>query len=120
MAQNKLRQLEKYKRKLAALEREVRQEQDQLRTLPRKLGFKSVEGLIAALRSATGRGAASAPKAAAPQKRRYAKIPAEVKGKVKALVTAMKTSAQIARQLGISLPSVSNIRKELGLVKKRK
>jgi DNA-binding CsgD family transcriptional regulator len=38
---------------------------------------------------------------------------------VKAAVEAGRTGAQIAKEFGISVPSVQNIKKELGLVKKR-
>jgi len=39
---------------------------------------------------------------------------------VKKLVEAGKTGAQIAKEVRISLPSVQNIKKALGLVKARK
>jgi DNA-binding CsgD family transcriptional regulator len=38
---------------------------------------------------------------------------------VKKLVGAGKTGSEIAKSLGISLPSVQNIKKALGLVKSR-
>jgi DNA-binding CsgD family transcriptional regulator len=38
---------------------------------------------------------------------------------VKKLVEGGKTGSQIAKALGISLPSVQNIKKSLGLVKAR-
>ena len=41
------------------------------------------------------------------------------KTEVKKLVEAKKTGAEIAKALGISLPSVQNIKKALGLVKAR-
>lgn len=43
-----------------------------------------------------------------------------MKAEVKKLVQAEKTGPQIARAVGISLPSVQNIKKELGLVKAKK
>jgi len=51
--------------------------------------------------------------------RTRAKITSETKDKVKALVKEGKTGAAIAKEVGISVPSVQNIKKELGLVKKR-
>ena len=42
------------------------------------------------------------------------------RAKVKSLVAAKKTSAQIAAELDISVPSVQNIKKALGLVKARR
>ena len=47
-------------------------------------------------------------------------ITAETKAKVKALTEAGKTGAEIAAAVGISVPSVQNIKKELGLTKARK
>lgn len=44
----------------------------------------------------------------------------ETKAKVKAMVGQEKTGAEIAAALNISLPSVQNIKKELGLVQKRR
>ena len=52
-------------------------------------------------------------------RRKRAKITPETKQKVKALVAAGKTGRQVAGRLGISLPSVQNIKRELGLVKRR-
>jgi len=43
-----------------------------------------------------------------------------MKQELKALVGQGKTGAVIAKTLGISLPSVQNIKKELGLVQARK
>ena len=52
-------------------------------------------------------------------RRKRAKITPELKAQVKAAVEAGKTGGAIAKELGISLPSVQNIKKEFGLVKKR-
>lgn len=53
------------------------------------------------------------------KRRTRAKITPEVKARVKAGVEAGKTGSAIAKEVGISLPSVQNIKKELGLVKAR-
>jgi DNA invertase Pin-like site-specific DNA recombinase len=58
-------------------------------------------------------------KKAAPAKRKRAKLTSELKDKVKGAVEAGKTGAAIAKEFGISLPSVQNIKKEFGLVKAR-
>ena len=47
------------------------------------------------------------------------KITPEIVEKVKALATAGKTGSAIAKATGISLPSVQNLKKKLGLVKAR-
>ena len=54
------------------------------------------------------------------QRRRRAKITNETRTQVKKLVEAGKTGAEIAKTVGISLPSVQNIKKALGLVQSRK
>jgi DNA invertase Pin-like site-specific DNA recombinase len=52
--------------------------------------------------------------------RKRAKITPEVIAKVKALVAKNKTGNEIAKEVGISLPSVGNIKKKLGLVRAKK
>jgi DNA-binding CsgD family transcriptional regulator len=47
-------------------------------------------------------------------------ITADTKLKVKQLVAAKKTGQEISKALKISLPSVQNIKKALGLVKARR
>ena len=50
-------------------------------------------------------------------RRRRAKITDETRDELKKLVQAGKTGNEIAKTLGISLPSVQNIKKALGLVR---
>ncbi len=82
-------------------------------------GFETVEEFIAALRQAA-KGGKGRPAAATGRRRKRAVITPEVKAKVKSLTEAGKTGAEIAKVTGISLPSVQNIKKELGLTKARK
>lgn len=124
MVTNKLKKLQEYQRQMAKLEKELAGFNRQLLALPGKYGFKSMDEFITALRAAS-----KAPKAAGVKtpavksdtgrKARVAITP-EIKQKVKALVAEDKTGAEIAKSLNISLPSVQNIKKELGLVKKRR
>lgn len=120
----KLKELEAARAKLASLEQAVRSEMNkELAALPGKYGFESAEDFIAAVRAATGghgRGRA-ATKAAPGRKgrRRRALITDETRAQVKKMVEAGKTGGEIAKEAGISLPSVQNIKKALGLVKKR-
>jgi hypothetical protein len=51
--------------------------------------------------------------------RKRTKITPELKEQVKALVASGLSGSKIAKQFGISLPSVQNIKKEFGLVKAR-
>ena len=54
------------------------------------------------------------------RRRKYARITAELREKVKTALQAGKTGAAVAAEFGISLPSVYNIKKKSGLVKARK
>lgn len=106
--------------------------------LPEKVGLSTIDELIKALvpysspkmKARFGGVAAPAQKAAAEKpakaekqgkrRRKRAKITEETRAKVKELVAAGKTGSEIAKTLGISLPSVQNIKSAAGLVNKRK
>ena len=105
-----------------------------LARLPFDFGYSDLKSFIKALKRAAGakpaksgrkaKKAAKADKAEAPKavkakKGKRAKITPEVKEAVKAAVVAGKTGAAIAKELGISLPSVQKIKKDFGLVKAR-
>lgn len=120
MVTDKLKKLQEYQRQMAKLEKEVAGFNRQLLALPGKHGFKSMEAFIAALKAAAKLpGAAKAVSAVKSGRKPRAVITAETKQKVKAMVAADKTGAEIAKALNISVPSVQNIKKELGLVQKR-
>ena len=131
MAKDIKNEIEATKAKLAELEN-FQKIQSKLAGLPSEFGFKDLNSFVKALKRAVGTKAgrpAKAKAAAAPvakavkakkgKKGKRARITPEVKDQVKAAVAAGKTGAQIAKELGISLPSVQNVKKELGLVKKR-
>jgi hypothetical protein len=120
MVTDKIKELARTKAKLAELEKSVATELNrELAALPARYGYDSLPSFFSAVRAASrGRGARSAG-GAAPRRKR-AVITAETRAKVKTLVEGGKTGAEIARNLGISLPSVQNIKKALGLVKARK
>ncbi|ACB76809.1 mucin-associated surface protein (MASP) [Opitutus terrae PB90-1] len=126
MVTDKIKALAATKAKVAALEKSIAAELNrELAALPSRYGFESVDAFAAAVRAAQrgkgGRAAAKAQPAAGGKKRRKrAVITAETKSKVKSLVESGKTGAEIAKAVGISLPSVQNIKKALGLVKARK
>ena len=110
----------------------------ELASLPEKYGFKSLDEFVKAVKTAStskaparakagrkpGRKAAkaaakpSAPKAEKKARGR-ARITEEVKAQVKQLIEEGKSGSEIAKTLGISLPSVQNIKKAFGLVKSR-
>jgi len=103
-----------------------------LARLPFDFGYSDLKSFIKALKRAAGakpakRGrkakkaakADKAPKAVKAKKGKRAKITPEIKEAVKAAVAAGKPGSAIAKELGISVPSVQNIKKEFGLVKAR-
>ena len=130
MANNRLQELEAARAKLARLEQSIA---DDLAKLPSRYGYDSAEEFARAVVSAaggSGRGgrrrgrppgsAKSAGKGGPGKKRRRRSvITDETRAQVKKLVEGGKTGADIARTVGISLPSVQKIKKALGLVKKR-
>jgi len=123
MVTSKLVEIQKFQTKIAELEKSLRQERQKLLRLPAKLGYASLRELIAALAAAASspdgkatRGV-SVTKTGKPRRPRT-EITTEMKQKVKALVGEHKTAAEIAKIVDISIPSVSNIKKELGLTRK--
>ena len=129
MVTEKIKELEAARAKVASLEETIQAERNKaLAALPAEYGFDSADDFIAAVRAAVGgggkrgrkRGRKAAKKpAAAGKTRKRAVITDETRAEVKKLAEAGKTGAEIAKEVGISLPSVQNIKKALGLVKKR-
>jgi len=124
MVTNKLKELESARARLANLEQAIASElRAELASLPAKYGFASAREFANAVTSASGARRGRKPgKAAAGgggKRRRRAVITDETRASVKKLVEGGKTGGEIAKALGISLPSVQNIKKALGLVKKR-
>lgn len=132
MLPNKLKELEAARAKLASLERSVEAElHKELAALPGQFGFASVAGFVAAVTKAAGGRRGRKPgraKAAAKKvkggrgggkRRKRAVITDAMRAEVRKLAEAGKTGAEIAKVVGISLPSVQNVKKALGLVKKR-
>lgn len=123
MITDKLKQLAIARAKVAALEKSVTARLNkELAALPAKYGFDDVVAFAAAVKAAAGgprKGRGPAKKAAGGRRRKRAVITDATRAQVKKLVEAGKTGGQIAKAVGISLPSVQNIKKALGLVKKK-
>lgn len=118
MVTDKIKELEAARAKISKLEQAIAAERaKELAALPTKYGFDSVGAFIKAVKAAAG---GNTHKGAAGGRRKRAVITADTKSKVKALAEAGKTGAEIAKTVGISVPSVQNIKKELGLTKARK
>lgn len=121
MVTNKIKELEAAKAKLAQLEQSIADDlAKELTELPAKFGYDSPKAFIKAFKAAVNGTPAARKSGAKGGKRTRAVITDAIKAKVKELVAAEKTGAQIAKIVGISQPSVQNIKKELGLVKARK
>lgn len=139
MVTNKIKELRALQAKAATLQAAIDAERNaELASLPSKYGFDTTAAFIQAVRNADGakttgkgKGKSKATKKVAAKsttakasvvvaKRKRAKITPAIKAKVKSAVKAGTSGAMIAKSLGISLPSVHNIKKELGLVKARK
>ncbi len=129
MVTDKIKELETTRAKLAALEKSVAAElRSELVALPARYGFDNLAAFIAAVQTASGKrrgrkpgsGKSAAKKPAARKRRKRAVITDETRANVKKLAESGKTGGEIAKAVGISLPSVQNIKKALGLVGKSK
>jgi hypothetical protein len=128
MITKKIQELAATKAKVAGLEKAIAaQLSKELSALPGQFGFDSVKSFIKAVKAmaggkrkakAAGRKKAKG-KAGGKKRRKRAVITDATRAEVKKLVEGGKTGGQIAKAVGISLPSVQNIKKALGLVKKR-
>jgi len=132
MLLNKLNQLKAARAKVAILEKSIENKLNrELAALPEKYGFETAGELAKAIIAAAGKGSArgggksrgpktgKAKSAGGGRRRKRAKITEETREQVKKLVAEGKTGAEIAQAVGISLPSVQNIKKAAGLVNKR-
>lgn len=120
MNPNDLKKLEEYQKEIARLQVGIAKMNRKLVALPAKFGFRSMNDFIDALRGAAGSAGTKAGRVLAGARKKRVAITEEIKAEVKKLLGQEKTGAEIAKSVGISLPSVQNIKKELGLVKKRK
>ncbi len=123
MVTDVIKELEAAKAKVVELESTLAKERKQkLAGLYKEFGFDNVEEFISAVRQAGGasrRGRPAKAGAKSQKRSKRARITQELKEEVKAAVQAGKTGAEIAKALGISVPSVQNIKKEYGLVRAR-
>jgi len=126
MVTKKLQELAATRAKLAELEQSVAAELNhELAALPAQFGFKDVAAFIAAVRAAGGKRRGRKPgtakvSAGKRHRRKRATITDATRAEVKKLVEQGRTGTEIAKAVGVSLPSVQNIKKALGLVGKTK
>ena len=136
MVTQKIKELEATKAKIASLEKSIASQiSKELAALPRKYGFASLLAFTKAVKAAFGpsrsggkrrkkkagrpAGRKDSRKKGGAKRRRRAVITDATRAEVKRLVEAGKTGGEIAKSLKISLPSVQNIKKALGLIKPR-
>ena len=128
MVTDKLKQLAVARAAVAELEQSIAADLNrELASLPANYGFANAKAFLAAVRAASGgkRGPRQGRKVAASKstgakRRKRAVITDKIRAQVKKLVETGKTGTEIAKTVGISLPSVQNIKTALGLVKKQK
>ncbi len=125
MVTKQIKELEATKAKIVTLEKSIAKRlHKELASLHKTYGYGSLKDFVKALKASSGphgksrrfKPSKSAPKA---RRRKRAIINDETRASVKKLVESGKTGSQIAKALSISLPSVQNIKKALGLVKAR-
>ncbi len=126
MVTEKIKQLAELKEKAAKLEAMVVVERKaELAALPSAYGYDSLKAFVKALKEAAGKkrgrkpGKAKGKPGRPPSKRKRAKVTPEIREKVKAAVQAGTKGAAIARQFGLSVQTVQNIKKAFGLIKPR-
>ena len=128
MVTEQIQDLNAARARVAELEKIVAAQLNQeLISLPGKYGFSDIYDFIAALKSAAGvrrkgrvGGAVRKSDSGSFERRKRVTITDEIRANVKRLVEEGKTGAEVAQALGISLPSVQNIKKALGLVRQAK
>lgn len=114
IASNKLKEIEAARARLAKLEADASAEiRGELATLPARYGFDNAWAFNKAVRRACGVTSAK------PRKARVVITPDMIEH-VAELARNGIVGNRIAQAVGISLPSVNNIKKQLGLVKARK
>jgi hypothetical protein len=122
MVTEKIKELNATKAKVADLEKAIAAELSrELGGLPTKYGFDSVKSFIKAVKAASGgRSKGKVAKKAGVKKRKRAVITDAIVDEVKRMLAEKISGSKIASAVGISLPSVQNIKTKLGLVKARK
>jgi hypothetical protein len=116
------KQLEKQLKDLDTQEAKAAKRQKKLAkklaTLPEAYGFDNVTDFVRAVKYAAKGGKIN--KGSSSKRRKRAVITDETREMVKKLNEVGKTNNEISTELGISVPTVQNIKKHLGLVKERK
>lgn len=119
MIADTLKKIEEARAKLATLEADAARDLNkELAVLHEQYGFATTKAFVKAVKVACGLGRRAV--GAKAGKRKRAVITDAMRSQVRKLAEAGKTGAQIAAAVGVSVPTVQNIKKMLGLVKVRK
>ena len=112
MAITKLKELENYKSKVAALEKEIATERTaRFSSLHKEVGLESTEALIAALKGLSKK---------ASKRSKRARLNPAIKQKIANAIKAGLKGVDAAKKFSVSIPTIQNIKNEFELVKSRK
>jgi hypothetical protein len=119
MVDELVRKLHKKQAEVEALRRQLQNEQrKRLGTLHQEFGFETVDELIVALRTARAGAQKNTARSGSRISKRARLTPA-MKDQIKAALASGKKGAAVAREFGISYPTLHKLKTQLGLVKKR-
>ena len=120
MVDDLMKKLHKKEAEVESLRRQVEAKQrKRLATLHQELGFASAEDLIDALRSATKSSKPRTRSNGALRESKRSRVTPEMRKKIEAALQAGERGAAVARDFGISYPTLHKIKTQVGLVKKR-
>ena len=109
---DKLDQIKQHKEQIAQLEKElVAERRKKLINLHKDLGYATRQDLIDDLKSIRGGGGVGRAKRVT--------ITAELRSKIETGLREGKGATEVARDTGVSVPTVQNIKKDIGLVQSR-
>lgn len=115
-----LNQLVAAKADLAKQEKELEAQRTRaLASLPAQFGFQDLKSFIKALKSAPKAKRVKVAKAKAPKLAKRARLTPETKHAIVEAAKGDKSGAEIAKEFGVSLATVHNLKKAAGLVKVR-
>ncbi len=110
---DKLKLIKEHKEQIARLEKElVADRRKKLVNLHKDLGYSSRKDLIDDLSSLRGGGAGVG-------RAKRVTITPELRSKIESELRAKKGATAVAREVGVSVPTVQNIKKDIGLVQSR-
>ncbi len=126
MLSARIKEIELYKSKIAGLEKKIVAEQKKLSSLHTKLGYSSRAELIKALMvlgpsgKSGNKGRKASKSTGAQGRRKRTTITPKLKASIVKALKAGGKGITVAKDFGVSVPTIQNIKTEAGLIKKRK